>query len=70
MDRCRVPIVGVYDEGDLIRKEMAGHCFGIRTGDVAGTGLMSKVDTGGHKLLECVAVVVGADCRESLDASF
>ena len=42
MDRCRVPIVGVYDEGDLIRKEMAGHCFGIRTGDVAGTGLMSE----------------------------
>ena len=62
--------MGGNDEGDLIRKEMACHCFGPRTGDVAGIESMSEAEPGAHELLEWEAVVVGADCRESLDASF
>ena len=56
--------VGGYDEGDLIRKEMAGHCFELRTGNVAGTESMSKAETGVHKLLERAAVEAHRKKRE------
>ena len=38
--------MGGNDEGDLIRKEMACHCFELRTDDVDGIEAMPEAETG------------------------